>query len=76
MNEIFHIGDLVRYCDDFMKSRLYKEESSFVGTIVGFSPDQKNRMRVKVDWFDWFGTGPAQTVEYFSEIHLISGESK
>jgi hypothetical protein len=74
MTKTFHIGDLVRYCDNFIVSRLNEDEANFVGTVVGFSRDSNNRTRIKVDWFDWFGTGPTQTVEYFSELQLISGE--
>ena len=83
MTKTFHIGDLVRYDDDFVKGRLQygdmfgreplTPETNSVGTVVGFSRDSSNRTRIKVDWFNWFGMGPEQTVEYFSEIQLISG---
>ena len=81
MVKTFRIGDLVRYDDDYIKGRLqYADmfgreplESNSVGTVVGFSRDSSNRTRIKVDWFDWFGMGPEQTVEYFSEIQLIAG---
>ena len=70
----FRIGDLVRYDDDFVKARNIVDDGQFVGTIVGWSKASDGSTRAKVDWFDWFNTGPTQTVEYFSEIQLISGE--
>jgi len=68
MKKTFRIGDLVRYYDEF-------ENGQIIGTIIGWS-ESSNGQRAKVHWFDWFETGPTQTVEYFSEIQLISGERK
>lgn len=73
MTKTFHIGDLVRYDDEFIKSRNLEDDGQCIGTIVGWSQSSYGQ-RAKVDWFDWFKTGPTQTVEYFSEIQLISGE--
>ena len=69
MKKTFRIGDLVRYNDDndFAIGKC-------VGTIIGWSKASDGSTRAKVHWFDWFTTGPAETVEYFSEIQLISGE--
>ena len=72
MTKTFRIGDLVRYDDDFVKARNLEDDGQCIGTIVGWSQSSYGQ-RAKVDWFDWFGMGPEQTVEYFSEIELISG---
>ena len=76
MIKTFRIGDLVCYDDDFVRSRDFKDDGQFVGMVIGWSKASDGAIRAKVDWFDWFKTGPTQTVEYFSEIQLISGESK
>jgi hypothetical protein len=73
MMKTFRIGDLVRYDDEFIKSRNLEDNGESVGTIIGWS-ESSNGQRAKVHWFDRFKTGPTQTVEYFSEIQLISGE--
>jgi len=65
-SQAFRIGDLVCYYDEF-------ENGQFVGTIIGWSKDVGEPTRAKIHWFDWFKTGPTETVEYFSEIQLISG---
>ena len=74
MKKTFRIGDLVCYDDDFVKARNIVDDGQFVGTIVGWSKASDGSRRAKVYWFDWFKTGPTETVEYFSEIQLISGE--
>ena len=74
MKKTFRIGDLVCYDDYFVKERNLEDDGQFVGTIVGWSKASDGATRAKVHWFDWFKTGPTQTVEYFSEIQLISGE--
>ena len=74
MKKTFRIGDLVCYDDDFVKARNLVDDGQFVGTIVGWSKASDGSRRAKIHWFDWFKTGPAETVEYFSEIQLISGE--
>jgi len=74
MKKIFRIGDLVCYDDDFVKARNIVDDGQFVGTIVGWSKASDGSRRAKIHWFDWFKTGPTETVEYFSEIQLISGE--
>ena len=76
MKKTFCIGDLVCYDDDFVKARNLVDDGQFVGTIVGWSKASDGSRRAKIHWFDWFKTGPAETVEYFSEIQLISGERK
>ena len=73
MKKTFRIGDLVCYDDDFVKARNLVDDGQFVGTIVGWSKASDGSRRAKIHWFDWFKTGPAETVEYFSEIQLISG---
>jgi hypothetical protein len=75
MKKTFRIGDLVCYDDYFVKNRNLEDDGQFVGTIIGWS-ESSSGQRAKVYWFDWFKTGPTETVEYFSEIQLISGESK
>jgi hypothetical protein len=74
MKKTFRIGDLVCYDDDFVKARNIVDDGQFVGTIVGWSKASDGSRRAKIHWFDWFKTGPTETVEYFSEIQLISGE--
>ena len=74
MKKTFRIGDLVCYDDDFVKARNLEDDGQFIGTIVGWSKASDGSLRAKVDWFDWFKTGPTETTEYFSEIQLISGE--
>ena len=70
MKKTFRIGDLVHYNDDSS----FRIGDKSVGTIVGWSKASDGSTRAKVHWFDWFKTGPTETVEYFSEIQLISGE--
>ena len=70
MMKTFRIGDIVRY-DDAIGSN-----DKSVGTIVGWSKASDRSTRAKIDWFDWCGSGPTQTTEYFNEIQLISGERK
>jgi len=65
-SQAFRIGDLVCYYDEF-------ENGQFVGTIIGWSQSGSGQC-AKVHWFDWFETGPTETIENFSEIQLISGE--
>ena len=72
MVKAFRIGDLVRYHDEFEKG----QKAPSVGTIVGWSKASDRSLRAKVDWFNWCGSGPTQTTEYFSELELISGERK
>ena len=74
MKKTFRIGDLVCYDDDFWEARNHEDDGQFVGTIVGWSKASDGSRRAKIHWFDWFKTGPTETVEYFSEIQLISGE--
>ena len=74
MKKTFRIGDLVCYDDYFVKNRNLEDDGQFVGTIVGWSKASDGSRRAKIHWFDWFKTGPTETVEYFSEIQLISGE--
>ena len=69
-SKTFRIGDIVRY-DEAIDSN-----DKSVGTIVGWSKASDRSTRAKIDWFDWCGSGPTQTTEYFSEIQLISGEKK
>ena len=69
-SKTFRIGDIVRY-DEAIDSN-----DKSVGTIVGWSKASDRSTRAKIDWFDWCGSGPTQTTEYFSEIQLISGETK
>ena len=82
MKKTFRIGDLVcyscatatagrrggpvRHYDEF-------ENGQFVGTIIGWFQTGSGQC-AKIHWFDWFETGPTETIEYFSEIQLISGE--
>ena len=73
MKKTFRIGDLVCYDDYFWEARNHEDDGQFVGTIIGWSQSSSGQ-RAKVYWFDWFKTGPTETVEYFSEIQLISGE--
>ncbi len=76
----FRIGDLVCYEDDFVnnfefvKDSYLEDNGRFVGTIIGWSKDIGEPTCAKIRWFDWFKTGPTETVEYFREIKLISGE--
>jgi len=74
MKKTFRIGDLVCYDDYFVKNRNLEDDGQFVGTIIGWLKASDGATRAKVYWFDWFKTGPTETVEYFSEIQLISGE--
>ena len=74
MKKTFRIGDLVCYDDNFWEARNHEDDGQFVGTIVGWSKASDGSRRAKIHWFDWFKTGPTETVEYFSEIQLISGE--
>ena len=74
MKKTLRIGDLVCYDDDFWEARNHEDDGQFVGTIVGWSKASDGSRRAKIHWFDWFKTGPTETVEYFSEIQLISGE--
>ena len=69
-SKTFRIGDIVRY-DEAIDSN-----DKSVGTIIGWSKASGVRTRAKVQWFDWCGSGPTETTEYFSEIQLISGERK
>ena len=69
-SKTFRIGDIVRY-DEAIDSN-----DKSVGTIVGWSKASDRSLRAKVDWFNWCGSGPTQTTEYFSELELISGERK
>lgn len=64
-----------RDMDLWAKARNVEDDGQFVGTIIGWSKDSDGRTLAKIQWFDWFKTGPAETEEYFSEIQLISGES-
>jgi hypothetical protein len=73
MMKTFRIGDLVCYEDDFVKARNPEDDGQFVGTIIGWSKDVGEPTRAKIHWFDLFKTGPTETLEYFSEIQLISG---
>jgi hypothetical protein len=73
MMKTFRIGDLVCYDYDFAKAKDLQDDGQFVGTIIGWSKDVGEPTRAKIHWFDWFKTGPTETVEYFSEIQLISG---
>lgn len=80
MMKTFRIGDLVCYEDDFVNEFEFVDDSyledngRFVGTIIGWSKSFDGRTCAKIHWFDWFKAGPTQTVEYFREIQLISGE--
>ena len=69
-SKTFRIGDLVRYND------VIGSMEKSVGTIIGWSEATWRQQRAKVQWFDWCGSGPNETTEYFSEIELISGETK
>jgi hypothetical protein len=69
-SKTFRIGDLVRY-NDVMGSM-----DKSVGTIIGWSEATWRQHRAKVQWFDWCGSGPNETTEYFNELEVISGESK
>ena len=63
----FRIGDLVRYYDAI------GAESKSVGTIIGFSEaTQLRTSRVVVQWFNWCAPGPNRTVEYGTELEVIS----
>lgn len=70
MKKTLRIGDLVRYND------VIGSQDKSVGTIVGWSEAKWRQHRAIVQWFDWCGTGPTQTTEYFSELEPISGETK
>ena len=70
MMKTLRIGDLVRYND------VIGSNDKSVGTIVGWSEATWRQHRAIVQWFNWCGSGPTQTTEYFSEIQLISGERK
>ena len=72
-SKTLRVGDLVRYCDE--PSELSIGDKS-VGTIVGFSEATWRQNRAKVKWFNWCGSGPNKTTEYFNELEIISGESK
>ena len=69
-SKTFRIGDIVRYDEAF------DSNDKSVGIIVGWSKASDRSTRAKIDWFDWCGSGPTETTEYFSEIQLISGETK
>ena len=69
-SKTLRIGDLVRYYD-----AIGLQDKS-VGTIIGWSKASGVRTRAKVQWFDWCGSGPNETTEYFNELEVISGESK
>jgi len=70
MKKTLRIGDLVRYYD-----AIGLQDKS-VGTIVGWSEATWRQQTAKVQWFDWCGSGPTQTTEYFNELEVISGETK
>ena len=73
ISKTFRIGDLVRYDDNY---DVGIGQTLSIGTIVGWSKDSRGQTRADVDWFNWCGTGPCTSREYFSEILLISGERK
>ena len=74
MMKSFRIGDLVCYEYDFVKAKKLEDDGQFVGTTIGWLKAYDGRTCAKIKWFDWFKTGPRETVEYISDIHLISGE--
>ena len=69
-SKTFRIGDLVRYND------VIGSMDKSVGTIIGWAESTWREQRAKVQWFDWCGSGPNETTEYFNELEIISGERK